>query len=207
MISRSDRSRDGRQDRVAIDGCPAARLRGCIERARRPSTPVSRFLLAGGDDMKRYTLILAATAVALLAACSSNKTTTSRSSGVAAASVPSSTVARAAASAAASTTVARSVPAGGLSGTWHGNYRGAYTGTFALSWTQSSAKLSGTITLSTEPGALPLNGTVVGGHIQFGTVGSQAITYTGTVSGGAMHGEYEIAGGAGGSGPWSADRG
>jgi hypothetical protein len=52
-----------------------------------------------------------------------------------------------------------------------------------------------------------IDGTVADGRIQFGTVGSQAITYTGSVSGSSMSGQYQIAGGAGGSGAWSATRG
>jgi len=76
-----------------------------------------------------------------------------------------------------------------------------------LRWTQAGSKLTGTINLSTAPGATSINGSVVNGRIQFGTVGSQAITYTGAVSGGTMSGRYSVAGGAGGSGSWSATRG
>jgi hypothetical protein len=53
---------------------------------------------------------------------------------------------------------------------------------------------------------MTINGTVAGGRIQFGTVGSQAITYTGSLSGNSMSGQYKVAGGAGGSGAWSATR-
>ena len=52
-----------------------------------------------------------------------------------------------------------------------------------------------------------IDGTVADGRIRFGTVGSQAITYTGSVSGSSMSGQYKIAGGSGGSGAWSATRG
>ncbi|HEV7192960.1 MAG TPA: hypothetical protein VGN35_07080 [Jatrophihabitantaceae bacterium] len=93
-----------------------------------------------------------------------------------------------------------------LSGSWKGTYSGAYTGTFVLRWTQSTSKLTGTIDLSTAPGAVTIDGTVAGGRIRFGTVGSQAITYTGSVSGISMSGQYKIARGAGGSGAWSATR-
>lgn len=157
--------------------------------------------------------ILVGMTATLIAACSSSKSASDSStpptggvtsapatSAIAPASTPASV-------AASSTAPATSVAAErGLSGTWQGRYGGSYTGTFVLRWTQAASKLTGTITLSTAPEPLAINGTVSGGRIQFGTVGSQAITYTGTVSGTSMHGRYEIAGGAGGSGTWSARR-
>ena len=94
-------------------------------------------------------------------------------------------------------------PAGALSGTWSGSYSGAYAGTFHLVWTQSSAKLTGTINLSTS-GTLPLTGTVNGTAITFGTVGSAAVTYTGTVTGDTMSGTYRVGGSQ--HGTWSAHR-
>ena len=42
-----------------------------------------------------------------------------------------------------------------------------------------------------------------GSSIQFGTVGSSAITYTGTVSGNSMSGSYQT---PGGGGSWSAHK-
>jgi hypothetical protein len=91
---------------------------------------------------------------------------------------------------------------GSLSGTWSGQYSGAYHGTFTLHWTQSRSRLSGTIKLSTSSNAkLPISGTVRGSSIRFGTVGSSAITYSGSVSGKSMSGSYQT---AGGGGPWSA---
>jgi hypothetical protein len=42
---------------------------------------------------------------------------------------------------------------------------------------------------------------VTGSAIKFGTVGGQAITYKGTVSGSSMSGTYST---PGGGGPWSA---
>jgi hypothetical protein len=45
---------------------------------------------------------------------------------------------------------------------------------------------------------------VQGGAIQFGTVGSAAITYSGSVSGNSMSGTYQVANG--GSGSWSASK-
>lgn len=92
---------------------------------------------------------------------------------------------------------------GPLSGTWSGKYSGAYHGTFTLQWTQSGSKLSGTIKLSTQRSKLSLNGTVRGSTIRFGTVGSAAITYSGSVSGKSMSGSYRT---PGGGGPWSAHK-
>ena len=91
-----------------------------------------------------------------------------------------------------------------LTGAWSGNYSGAYHGTFTLQWTQSGSKLSGTIKLSANRGAkVPLKGTVHGNTIRFGTVGSAAITYSGSVSGGSMSGTWK-SGGAGGT--WKAHK-
>jgi hypothetical protein len=90
-----------------------------------------------------------------------------------------------------------------LSGRWSGRYSGAYSGTFTLSWQQKGSSLSGRITLSTPPNTERLTGTLKGAKITFGTVGSAAITYSGTVSGNSMSGAYR-AGGAGGS--WSATK-
>jgi hypothetical protein len=95
-------------------------------------------------------------------------------------------------------------PAGGsLTGTWSGTYRGAYHGTFILHWTQSKSRLTGTIKLSSNVGRTNITGTVRGRTIRFGTVGTNAITYSGSVSGTSMSGTYK-AGGAGGS--WSAHK-
>jgi hypothetical protein len=165
--------------------------------------------------MNRTNLILVVgTAAALVAACSSSNTLSSTSSTSAQAVSSSTSPAAGVASAprssvAAPTSPTRSIPPVSgpvLSGSWKGRYSGAYTGTFVLRWAQSTSKLTGTIDLSTAPGAVTINGTVAGGRIQFGTVGSQAITYTGTVSGSSMSGHYKVAGGAGGSGTWSATR-
>ena len=96
-----------------------------------------------------------------------------------------------------------SMTAGELSGTWTGQYSGTFQGTFTLRWVQSGPKLTGTIDLSTA-GTLRINGLVTNGSIRFGTVGSTAITYSGTVSGNTMSGTYAVAGG--GSGNWSATK-
>jgi hypothetical protein len=97
--------------------------------------------------------------------------------------------------------------ASALSGKWSGNYSGSYSGTFKLNWRQSGSHLHGTITISNPKSTLPINGTVNGTAIKFGTVGSTAITYTGTVSGNSMSGTYKV-GPANGStgGPWSASK-
>lgn len=94
-----------------------------------------------------------------------------------------------------------------LSGRWSGHYSGAYLGTFKLSWHQSGSHLHGRITISNPESTLPINGTVNGTAITFGTVGSTAITYTGTVSGNSMSGSYKVQGANGSTGgPWSASK-
>jgi hypothetical protein len=99
----------------------------------------------------------------------------------------------------------RSRAAGSLTGEWSGSYRGAYSGTFTLRWTEKGTRLSGSIDLS-GLGTQPLDGAVTGSRISFGTVGSTVITYNGSVSTDSMSGNYQIAGGAGGRGTWSARR-
>ena len=115
-------------------------------------------------------------------------------------SAPPTSTAPAATSAAAET--------GGLSGTWSGQYDGTFQGTFVLDWQQSGSNLSGTIKLSSGSGTLDINGTVNGDTISFGTVGSQAITYSGSVSGDSMSGTYKVQGQASSAGgSWSATKG
>ena len=120
---------------------------------------------------------------------------------------PSPTVATSPVAASPSTTsppvTSPSAASGDLSGTWSGKYDGAFNGTFTLTWTQSNSKLTGSIKLSTD-GTVNLNGVVAGNSIQFGTVGSTAITYSGTVSGDSMSGTYQVGGSAGGN--WSATK-
>lgn len=109
----------------------------------------------------------------------------------------------------ASAPPAQAASASGLSGRWRGQYSGAYQGHFLLKWHQSGSKLTGRITLSAPTrGTLGINGTVQGGTIRFGTVGSEAITYSGSVSGSSMSGTWKIHGpnGTVGGGPWSASR-
>jgi hypothetical protein len=117
------------------------------------------------------------------------------------------TTTQAAASTAPATAVAATTTASatesGLSGQWKGQYGGAYNGTFVLRWVQSGSSLSGKITISAPPSTLDVNGTLHGSAITFGTVGSLAITYTGTVSGNSMSGTYHT---PGGGGSWSASK-
>jgi hypothetical protein len=62
--------------------------------------------------------------------------------------------------------------------------------------------LTGTIKLSSA-GKTNINGTVHGSTIRFGTVGTAAITYSGSVSGKSMSGKYQT---PGGGGSWSAHK-
>jgi len=104
---------------------------------------------------------------------------------------------------------AQSAADSGLSGKWRGQYSGAYQGHFVLRWHQSGPRLTGTITLSAPSrGTVPIHGTVQGSTIKFGTVGSEAITYSGSASGNSMSGTWQIKGqsGAAGGGPWSASK-
>ena len=150
--------------------------------------------------MKRIGVIaLSAGLVLTLGACSSSSGDSGSTSST---SAPPVSTASAATSAPTQTT------AGDLSGKWSGQYSGTFQGTFVLDWQQSGSNLSGTIKLSSESGTDDVNGTVNGGTISFGTVGSQAITYSGSVSGDSMSGTYKVQtpnGSVGGS--WSATKG
>jgi hypothetical protein len=111
-------------------------------------------------------------------------------------------IATAAGSTTASASASKVRAAGGpLSGTWSGKYGGAYHGTFILRWIQSGSRLSGTIKLSSSSSKTSIKGTVHRSTIRFGTVGSAAITYSGSVSGKSMSGSYNT---PGGGGSWSA---
>ena len=93
-----------------------------------------------------------------------------------------------------------------LSGTWSGMYGGAYHGAFTLRWKQSGSRLNGTIKLSnanSTPAITSIKGSVHGTAIRFGTVGSAAISYSGSVSGKSMAGSYQT---PGGGGSWSAHK-
>ena len=91
-----------------------------------------------------------------------------------------------------------------LSGSWSGSYKGTFSGTFSLSWQQAGSKLSGTIRVSSlGSGTTSVTGTVQGNKITFGTVGSQAIQYTGTFSGTTMSGSWTL---SSATGSWSAKK-
>jgi hypothetical protein len=148
-------------------------------------------------QIKLASTVVAAAAL-LMAACSSSTTTaTSSTTSAPAARTP-------AASAPASTAAAAASTASGLSGSWSGQYSGNYQGTFALRWHQSGSNLKGTIRISAPATSLIIRGTVVNGVIRFGTVGSLAITYSGSVSGNTMSGTYQV--GGSNAGPWSASK-
>jgi hypothetical protein len=161
--------------------------------------------LHGSAGSRPRQLALAMTATAALAmtlaACSSSSSTGTQ--------VTATQSAKATAAAPATTAPAQAAANSGLPGKWRGQYSGAYQGHFVLRWHQSGSRLNGTITLSTPArGTVPIHGTVQGSTIKFGTVGSEAITYSGSVSGSSMSGTWQIKGpnGAAGGGPWSASR-
>jgi len=171
--------------------------------------PTERQGHARGADRPRrrrgLPAIASLAALSLVAAgCGSSSTATSTSP-----STPATTSPAAATPTTATATTpapATTAPAGAsdLSGTWKGQYGGAYSGTFVLNWQQSGTNLSGTIRLSTPASTLNIHGKLSGNAISFGTVGSLAITYSGTVSGSSMSGSYQVAGTGGGS--WSASK-
>ena len=158
---------------------------------------------AGRRPRRQVIGMTAAAALAMtLAACSTSGGSTAQVTATQSAKADSaaSSAASAPAQAAADT---------GLSGKWRGRYSGAYQGHFVLRWHQSGSRLSGTITLSAPSrGTVPIHGTVQGSTIKFGTVGSEAITYSGSASGNSMSGTWQIKGtsGAAGGGPWSASK-
>jgi len=153
-------------------------------------------------------MTMTATLAVTLAACSGSSSP--GSSGTAAHVAATQPATQPAPAAAGATALASSPPASaavasGLSGTWSGQYSGAYHGTFVLTWHQSGPKLSGRIKLSAPAVTLPIHGSVTGGAIRFGTVGSVGITYSGSVSGNSMSGTYQVHAATGSvGGPWSA---
>jgi hypothetical protein len=146
------------------------------------------------------TVTMAALAMTLAACSSSASTAQGPASAGPAAAAPATSAPQSAAAASAT----------GLSGKWSGQYSGTYQGTFVLRWHQSGSRLIGRITLSAPArGTDPIRGRVAGGAIRFGTVGSQAITYSGSVSGSSMSGTWKIqapSGAAVGGGRWSASK-
>ena len=146
----------------------------------------------------RYALAAAAVAILAVGGCSSPKSPAHPAATGHAVAAPST-------KAPASPTTSATSPAG-LTGKWSGQYSGSYNGTFVLHWRQNGSKLKGTINLSAPADTLPINGSVQGESIRFGTVGSTAITYSGTVSGSSMSGHWEFHDGSGAGGPWSASK-
>ena len=85
----------------------------------------------------------------------------------------------------------------------------SFSGTFSLKWQQSGKNLSGTIMISGFSNVpTSIHGTVQGASIRFGTVGSESITYSGSVSASSMSGTWKIqAGGRSlGGGSWKASK-
>ncbi|MGO9583446.1 MAG: hypothetical protein ACLP36_11600 [Acidimicrobiales bacterium] len=99
---------------------------------------------------------------------------------------------------------------GSLSGKWSGTYSGTSSGTFSLTWQQSGKNLSGTIMISSFKKPKSIHGIAQGTSIRFGTVGSDAITYSGSisVSGNSMSGSWQRQhdGRSVGHGSWKAAR-
>jgi hypothetical protein len=96
-----------------------------------------------------------------------------------------------------------------LSGNWSGSYSGSYSGTFTLTWKESGNSLTGTIKISAFGNApTHLTGTVKGKSITFGTVGAQAITYSGSFTSNSMSGTWKLEanGRSMGGGSWKASR-
>jgi len=166
---------------------PSPRNRGACHRS--PSRLRASILLTGAIPV-----------VALLATgCSSGSASSVTTAKVSSAAVVAST----AASTPASTTTAPAT-AGDLTGTWNGTYNGSYSGTFTVKWTQNGSNVDGTIALPSVGTTEQLNGTVSGDKITFGTVGSFAVTYSGTFSGSSMSGSYNVTGSPAGN--WSATK-
>jgi hypothetical protein len=104
---------------------------------------------------------------------------------------------------------AKALTSANVSGKWSGHYSGTFSGTFTVNWTESGSGVSGTIAISQLGNApTPISGTLHGNSISFGTVGSEAITYTGTVSSASMSGTWKIAanGQSAGGGSWTASK-
>jgi hypothetical protein len=166
---------------------PSPRNRGACHRS--PSRLRASILLTGAIPV-----------VALLATgCSSGSASSVTTAKVSSAAVVAST----AASTPASTTTAPAMD-GDLTGTWNGTYNGSYSGTFTVKWTQNGSNVDGTIALPSVGTTEQLNGTVSGDKITFGTVGSFAVTYSGTFSGSSMSGSYNVTGSPAGN--WSATK-
>jgi hypothetical protein len=93
-----------------------------------------------------------------------------------------------------------------LSGSWSGQYSGTpWSGTFTLTWTQTGSSLNGSLKVSDPAGDVyQITGSVAGSSIQFGAVG--AVSYTGSVSGNSMSGNWTVPERSGYGGSWSASK-
>ena len=147
-------------------------------------------------------LVIGATGAAacVLAGCGASAATTTPTP-TAATTIPATSAPAATSPPAATPTPAP--PAVDLSGSWKGQYSGAFNGTFTLTWSQSGATLSGDIALSNPPNTVHVTGNVGGSAITFGSVGG--VAYSGSVSGNSMSGNYQVPGGGPG-GTWSASK-
>jgi len=170
---------------------PSPRDRGACHRP--PSRLRASVLLTGAVPVIALLATGCSSGSASSAAATVNNVATAAKSAEAAAST---------AAAAPSTTTPAT--AGDLTGTWNGTYNGNYSGTFTVKWTQSGSKVNGTIALPSVGTTEQLNGTVSGDKITFGTVGSFAVTYSGTFSGNSMSGTYNVASSPAGN--WSASK-
>jgi len=142
--------------------------------------------------------------IAMLATGCSSGPASSVADTVSAAAAGTTAAQAAVSTAAAAPASATTAPASDLTGTWNGTYNGSYSGTFTVKWTQSGSTVDGTIALPTVGTTEQLNGTVNGDKITFGTVGSFAVTYSGTFSGSSMSGTYNVASSPAGN--WSATK-
>jgi hypothetical protein len=174
-----------------------------MRRRPTPGVPRRNIAIRGSQrsPLSSGLLLTAVTSVlALMGAGCGSSSTTSTSTPATATGAATPTTSEPATTSTPATTPASS----GVSGTWSGEYSGAYSGTFVLNWTQSGSSLNGKIKISAPPSTLKVNGTLAGSTIQFGTVGSLAITYSGSVSGSSMSGSYTVGGATGGS--WKANK-
>ena len=156
--------------------------------------------------LRPRSLMATAALILAMAGCSSSHNASDNTTST----TPASTGGSATSASTAATTTSTPAAATDLSGNWSGTYSGSFSGTFSLSWQQTGANLSGTIMISSLGNkSTAINGTLQGNSIHFGTVGSEAISYTGSVSGSSMSGDWQIAAGGKtlGSGTWKASKG
>jgi hypothetical protein len=101
----------------------------------------------------------------------------------------------------------------GLEGRWNGTFASAkfagLTGTFTLDFTVSGITLAGTVEIDSDCVSTgTVDGQVTGSDITFGVVkGSETVSFSGSVSGPVMHGEYHAGPACGDdNGTWTANR-